>query len=43
MIFVSNEFVSAYGVGKLNTYLYYNTQGDTSERPDVHALVRIGG
>lgn len=30
-IFVSKEFAAAHGVGKLNTYPYYNTTGDTSE------------
>lgn len=30
-IFVSKEFAAAHGVGKLNTYPNYNTQGDSSE------------
>ncbi|MEE4212753.1 MAG: hypothetical protein V2I43_26200, partial [Parvularcula sp.] len=30
-IFVSPEFVAAHGVGEVNTYPHYNTQGDRSE------------
>ena len=30
-IFVSKEFAAAHDVGHLNTYPYYNSQGDTSE------------
>lgn len=30
-IFVSKEFVQAHGVGRQNTYPYYNTPADTSE------------